>query len=67
MTLQNEAGHHLITNPGKGDIKKFEEMGEKATWPALAHIRNSTVLPRTIEQCRERLAAKESAVQARPL
>ncbi len=45
----------LLSNPSLEDMREFIDEGERATWPHLERIRNSTVISRSFESCLQRL------------
>lgn len=55
----------VLSNPDPEDMEAFIRMGERATWPQLAMIRDQTRISRTFSRCiarlRERAAAEQQA------
>ncbi|TKV67051.1 DUF3336 domain-containing protein [Marinobacter panjinensis] len=45
----------VLTNPGREDLEMFIRLGEQATWPRLAMIRDQTRISRTFSNCIARL------------
>ncbi|WP_275705746.1 patatin-like phospholipase family protein [Marinobacter iranensis] len=45
----------LLTNPGQEELEMFIRLGEQATWPRLAMIRDQTRISRTFTNCIARL------------
>lgn len=45
----------LLANPGRDDLEMFIRLGEQATWPRLAMIRDQTRISRTFSNCIARL------------
>lgn len=45
----------LLTNPDREDLEMFIRLGEQATWPRLAMIRDQTRISRTFSDCIARL------------
>jgi len=49
----------LIKNFGKDEVRQFIILGERATWPKLELIRNTTCISRTFEVCLKKLEDQE--------
>ena len=45
----------VLRNPTVSDVREFIRSGERATWPRLEMIRNTTSISRTFRSCSERL------------
>lgn len=45
----------LLSNPSRDDLEMFIRLGEQATWPRLAMIRDQTRISRTFNDCIARL------------
>lgn len=45
----------VLSNPGRDDLDLFIRLGEQATWPRLAMIRDQTRISRTFSDCIARL------------
>ena len=45
----------LLSNPSIDDLQHYIRLGERATWPKLALIRNQTRIRREIADCLRRL------------
>lgn len=56
----------IFSNPSVADVRDFIETGERATWPRLDMIRNTTRISRTFHICVEKLRQQESERLARP-
>ncbi|MBW0146271.1 patatin-like phospholipase family protein [Marinobacter arenosus] len=50
----------LLANPSRADLDMFIRLGEQATWPRMAMIRDQTRISRTFSDCIARL---ETAIQ----
>lgn len=50
----------IFKNPTVDDVREFIETGERATWPRLELIRNSTRISRTFLECQEKLDRQET-------
>ncbi len=48
----------LFSNPSVEDLKRYIEMGEQATWPQLALIRNQTRIQRELARCVRELGTR---------
>ncbi|TVP57783.1 MAG: DUF3336 domain-containing protein [Halomonadaceae bacterium] len=51
----------ILSNPSEQDLKMFIKMGERATWPQLAMIRDQTRVSRAFVRCIDRLKVKAAA------
>lgn len=49
----------LFKNATPKEVARFIEVGERATWPRLEQIRNSTIISRTFEHCNKALDEQE--------
>jgi len=47
----------MISNPSVADLKQYIQMGERATWPQIALIRNQTRIQRKVAQAVKQLKA----------
>ncbi|MDK9557847.1 patatin-like phospholipase family protein [Marinobacter sp. M216] len=47
----------LLSNPSRADLDMFIRLGEQATWPRMAMIRDQTRISRTFSDCIARLEA----------
>lgn len=56
----------IFSNPSVDDVREFIETGERATWPRLDMIRNTTRISRTFHDCLEILRTQEMERLARP-
>lgn len=56
----------IFRNPSVDDVREFIETGERATWPRIEMIRNTTRISRTFHTCVETLRAQEMERLARP-
>ncbi|MFZ5697423.1 MAG: DUF3336 domain-containing protein [Pseudomonadota bacterium] len=56
----------IFRNPSTDDVREFVETGERATWPKMDMIRNTTRISRTFHDCLEKLRAQEMERLARP-
>ena len=45
----------ILSNPNKEDLEMFIRLGEQATWPRMAMIRDQTRISRTFSDCITRL------------
>ena len=45
----------ILSNPDAKALKRYIDMGERATWPRIAEIRNQTRLQKKVAQCAARL------------
>ncbi|MCG8391931.1 MAG: DUF3336 domain-containing protein [Pseudomonadales bacterium] len=45
----------VLSNPTLEDVRNFIRKGEKATWPKIDMVANTTSISRTFRDCRERL------------
>lgn len=50
----------VLKNPTVEDVQTFIETGERATWPRLDAIRNTTMISRTFTDCRRKLDQQET-------
>ncbi len=50
----------VLKNPTIKDVERFIETGERATWPRLDMIRNTTQISRTFTECLAKLDAQET-------
>ncbi|MDP4533691.1 patatin-like phospholipase family protein [Marinobacter salarius] len=57
----------ILSNPNKEDLEMFIRLGEQATWPRMAMIRDQTRISRTFSDCITRLekacAANDNAAE----
>jgi hypothetical protein len=44
-----------LTNPTVADVRDFIQSGEKASWPKVEMIRNTTCISRAFRSCLQRL------------
>lgn len=56
----------IFSNPNVDDVREFIETGERATWPRIDLIRNTTRISRTFHDCVEKLRTQEMERLARP-
>lgn len=56
----------IFSNPSVEDVREFIETGERATWPKVDLIRNTTRISRTFHDCVEKLRNQEMERLARP-
>lgn len=56
----------IFSNPSVEDVREFIETGERATWPRLEMIRNTTRISRCFHDCVETLRRQEMERLARP-
>ncbi len=56
----------IFSNPSVEDVREFIETGERATWPKVDLIRNTTRISRTFHDCLEQLRQQEMERLARP-
>lgn len=56
----------IFSNPKVDDVREFIETGERATWPRIDMIRNTTRISRTFHDCVEKLRAQEMERLSRP-
>lgn len=56
----------IFSNPSVDDVREFIETGERATWPKVDLIRNTTRISRTFHDCLEQLRQQEMERLARP-
>lgn len=56
----------IFSNPSVDDVRDFIETGERATWPKMDLIRNTTRVSRTFHDCVEKLRTQEMERLARP-
>ena len=50
----------VLKNPTIEDVQRFIETGERATWPRLDMIRNTTKISRTFTECLAKLDKQET-------
>lgn len=50
----------ILSNPSVDDVRRFIETGERATWPKIELIRNTTLISRTFHDCLEKLRTQET-------
>ncbi len=43
----------ILSNPSVDDLKRYIQLGERATWPQIALIRNQVRIRRTLKECIE--------------
>lgn len=48
----------IISNPTPEDIRLFIDEGQRATWPKLEHLRNSSQISRTLDACLLKLKSR---------
>ena len=53
----------IISDPSLKDLESYMLRGQRATWPALARIKNHLLLEQTLDACARSLA-NEAAEQA---
>ncbi|MBR9813307.1 DUF3336 domain-containing protein [bacterium] len=51
---------NMLSNPSTDDLRRYIRMGERATWPKLALIRNQTRIQRAVANCLARLDNKSA-------
>lgn len=56
----------IFSNPSVEDVREFIETGERATWPKVDLIRNTTRISRTFHDCLDQLRQQEMERLARP-
>lgn len=54
----------VLANPTVKDVSNYIQQGERATWPSIEMIRNTTQISRTFRRCIQRLDAQENEKQA---
>lgn len=57
----------VLSNPQTNDLEDFIEMGERATWPRMAMIRDQTRISRVFARCINRLKSQLDRRQSQPL
>ncbi|WP_111493625.1 patatin-like phospholipase family protein [Marinobacter bohaiensis] len=57
----------VLSNPSDADLDMYIRLGEQATWPQMAMIRDQTLVSRTFRTCIDRLKASAGAKRERAL
>jgi hypothetical protein len=51
---------NTLRNPTLADVREYIRLGERATWPRMEMVQNTTAISRTFRACMARLDALEA-------